>query len=141
MIPLRFPGFLTLRELVEFLGVRRESIKRWGGWYFGGKRDDFPEAKKMGRQWVWKMEEIFQFLGIGEKMKEKDQIKLEPLLKPTEVAEIAGVSLSTVRSWYWRGKIPFIKISWNIVRFRQEDILRFLEEREIKRHSRKKKAS
>jgi len=135
---LRISGYLTLKELVEFLGITRQTIKRWGGWYFGGKRDDFPEAKKMGRQWVWKVEEIFQFLGIGEKMKEKDQIKLEPLLTSSEVAEIAGVSLSTVRSWYWRGKIPYIKISWNIVRFRQEDILRFLEEREIKRHSRKK---
>jgi len=137
-ILLKYPGYLTLRELAKFLGITRQTIKRWGGWYLKGKREDFPEAKKMGREWAWKVKEIFEFVGIGEEMKEKDQIKLEPLLKPTEVAQIAGVSLSMVRSWYWSGEIPYIKISKNIVRFRQEDVLRFFEDREVKRPSSKK---
>jgi len=144
MILLRFPGFLTLRELVEFLGVRRESIKRWaGGWFRDdGRVSDFPQPIKKGRFWVWRVEEVIDFLEgryNGGKMK-RDGIRIEEeLLKTSEAADLCGVSLSTLRSWLYKGELPYIRLSWNVVRVRRSDIMRFIEERETRGRLRKRK--
>ena len=87
------------------------------------------------------MGEIIDFLErrySGGKMK-RDQIRLEGLLKPTEVADLAGVSLSTVRSWFYKGWLPYIRLSWSVVRVKKEDVMRFIEERETRGRLRKRK--
>jgi len=146
MILLSSSGFITLNEVARFLNVRRESIKRWaGGWFRDdGKVSDFPQPIKKGRHWAWRVEEVIDFLERrynGEERMKRDGIRIEEeLLKTSEVAEIAGVSLSTVRSWLYKGWLPYIRLSWNVVRVRKEDLLRFLEEREARgRLGRKRK--
>ena len=143
MILLSPSGFIALNELAKFLNVRRESIKRWAGCWFNdeGKIPDFPQPIKRGRRWTWRVGEIIDFLErrySGGKMK-RDQIRLEGLLKPTEVADLAGVSLSTVRSWFYKGWLPYIRLSWSVVRVKKEDFMRFIEERETRGRLRKRK--
>lgn len=52
------------------------------------------------------------------------------LLEATEVAAITGLSTETLAQWRSQRKgIPFIKLSRNVVRYRQVDLDKFLEER------------
>jgi len=53
-----------------------------------------------------------------------------PLLTPSEVAQITGLSIETLAQWRsQRRGIPFVKVSRNCVRYRQSDLDRWLEER------------
>jgi len=53
-----------------------------------------------------------------------------PLLTPSEVAQITGLSVETLAQWRsQRRGIPFVKVSRNCVRYRQSDLDRWLEER------------
>ena len=52
-----------------------------------------------------------------------------PLLTPSEVAQITGLSIETLAQWRsQRRGIPFVKVSRNCVRYRQSDLDRWLEE-------------
>lgn len=56
--------------------------------------------------------------------------KRRRLLTPDEVAEMTGLSTETLAQWRsQRRGIPFIKISRNCVRYRQQDLDLWLEER------------
>jgi len=53
-----------------------------------------------------------------------------PLLTPSEVAQITGLSIETLAQWRsQRRGIPFVKVSRNCVRYRQSDLDHWLEER------------
>jgi predicted DNA-binding transcriptional regulator AlpA len=55
------------------------------------------------------------------------------LLEPAEVAEITGLSTETLAQWRsQRRGIPFIKLSRNVVRYRQTDLDKFLDERIVR---------
>ncbi len=57
----------------------------------------------------------------------------EPLLTPEQVANLLSVKPQTVRDAVWRGKLPCVRL-WtgrrkSLIRFRREDILKFIETR------------
>ncbi|MHB8499696.1 MAG: helix-turn-helix transcriptional regulator [Candidatus Acidiferrales bacterium] len=55
------------------------------------------------------------------------------LLGAVEVAAITGLSVETLAQWRsQRRGIPFVKISRNVVRYRQADLDKFLEERIVR---------
>ncbi len=56
------------------------------------------------------------------------QRKIERLLKPTDLSEWLGVSLSTLYSWRWRGEGPPGFRVGRLVRYRVEDVERWLTE-------------
>jgi excisionase family DNA binding protein len=51
------------------------------------------------------------------------------LLKAREVAELLGLSSATVLDWFESGRLPGFKLSSRAVRFRESEILGWLEER------------
>lgn len=51
-------------------------------------------------------------------------------LKPQELAAMLGVDVSTIYGWTSAKKIPYLKIS-RLVRFRPEEIEKWIKEREI----------
>ncbi|MGH9406624.1 MAG: helix-turn-helix transcriptional regulator [Terriglobia bacterium] len=54
------------------------------------------------------------------------------LLTPDEVAEVTGLSTETLAQWRsQRRGIPFLKISRNCVRYRQDDLQQWLQSRLI----------
>jgi excisionase family DNA binding protein len=50
------------------------------------------------------------------------------MLTPLELANQLRVKVCTVRHWVKQGKIPVIRISRKVLRFRLEDVLAVLEE-------------
>ena len=56
---------------------------------------------------------------------EKKEIKL---LTPKEVAEMLRVSVKTVYSWVNSGRIPYYKLAGSVVRFKEDEILKWIEE-------------
>jgi predicted DNA-binding transcriptional regulator AlpA len=55
------------------------------------------------------------------------------LLKAENVAEITGLSVETLAQWRSQRKgIPFLKLSRNVVRYRQSDLDRWLDERIVR---------
>lgn len=56
-----------------------------------------------------------------------------PLLTADEVAEITGLSVETLAQWRSQKKgIPFLKLSRNVVRYRQVDLDRWLAARIVR---------
>ena len=56
-----------------------------------------------------------------------------PLLTAEDVAAITGLSVETLAQWRSQRKgIPFLKISRNVVRYRQSDLDRWLDERIVR---------
>jgi excisionase family DNA binding protein len=53
---------------------------------------------------------------------------MEKLPKPEEVTKILGVKTSTIYQWTHQGYIPHLKIR-NLVRFKENDIERWIEKR------------
>jgi excisionase family DNA binding protein len=58
-------------------------------------------------------------------------IKMEKLLDIVELSEMLGVTKSTIYSWTSRNKIPHIKLSKRLLKFREEDILSWIAERSV----------
>jgi predicted DNA-binding transcriptional regulator AlpA len=55
------------------------------------------------------------------------------LLTAPDVAQITGLSIETLAQWRsQRRGIPFVKISRNVVRYRQSDLDAFLAERIVR---------
>ena len=60
-------------------------------------------------------------------------IAVSKLLTAVEVAELTGLSTETLAQWRsQRRGIPFIKISRNVVRYRQADLDAWLSERIVR---------
>jgi predicted DNA-binding transcriptional regulator AlpA len=56
-----------------------------------------------------------------------------PLLSAADVATITGLSVETLAQWRsQRRGIPFVKISRNVVRYRQSDLDAWLSERIVR---------
>lgn len=51
---------------------------------------------------------------------------IEKLLSPDQVCEILGIKKSTLYYWTANEMIPFLKI-WGVLRFRRNDIKKWLE--------------
>ena len=56
---------------------------------------------------------------------------MEKLLNVEQIAEILQVKKSTIREWTHKKFIPFVKFG-KLVRFRESDILNWLQERSRK---------
>lgn len=55
------------------------------------------------------------------------------LLRATDVADVTGLSIETLAQWRSQRKgIPFVKLSRNCVRYRREDLDRWLDERIVR---------
>jgi len=59
------------------------------------------------------------------------QSSLERLLTAKEVAPLLGVGVSTVYEWQRKGRIPYIRLPGNGVRFRASDLQAWIESRII----------
>ncbi|WP_353685423.1 helix-turn-helix domain-containing protein [Thermodesulfovibrio sp. 3462-1] len=55
----------------------------------------------------------------------------EKLLTSQEVAEILGITMHRLYTWTAQGKIPVIKISRKMIRFRWSDIEQWLQEKTV----------
>ena len=53
---------------------------------------------------------------------------LERLLTARELAEVLGVSASTVLDWFEAGRLPGFRLNGRAVRFRGSEIAKWLEE-------------
>jgi excisionase family DNA binding protein len=53
------------------------------------------------------------------------------LLRAREVAELVGLSTSTVLDWWQAGKLPGFRLSSRAVRFRESEVLAWLEARYV----------
>jgi excisionase family DNA binding protein len=53
------------------------------------------------------------------------------LLKAREVAELLGLSPATVLDWFESGRLPGFKLSTRAVRFRESEILAWLDARYV----------
>lgn len=63
----------------------------------------------------------------------KAEPRVDRLLEPADVAAITGLSVETLAQWRsQRRGIPFIKLSRNVVRYRQADLDKFLDERIVR---------
>ncbi|MBU0984036.1 MAG: helix-turn-helix domain-containing protein [candidate division Zixibacteria bacterium] len=56
---------------------------------------------------------------------------MEKLMTPEEVVEWLGIKLSTLYAWTHQKAIPHVKLG-NLLRFRKNDILKWLESRSVK---------
>jgi excisionase family DNA binding protein len=53
----------------------------------------------------------------------------DDLLSTTELARRLGIRPQTIRNWVLQGKIPELRLSHKVRRFRWKDVLRALQER------------
>ena len=51
------------------------------------------------------------------------------LLTYTEVAEILGLSVIAVKELRRNGSLQYVRVSERVIRFREQDILQFIEDR------------
>lgn len=56
-----------------------------------------------------------------------------PLLRARDVADLLDVSPATVLDWWEAGKLPGFRLSSRAVRFRESEVLAWLEERHVAR--------
>lgn len=60
-------------------------------------------------------------------------VPMVALLSPEDVAGITGLSVETLAQWRSQRKgIPFVKLSRNVVRYRQADLETWLSERIVR---------
>ena len=53
------------------------------------------------------------------------------LLTYTEVAEILGLSVVAVKELRRNGSIPYVRVSERVIRFREEDIQKFISDHHV----------
>ena len=56
---------------------------------------------------------------------------MEKLLDIVELSEMLGVTKATIYSWTSQNKIPHIKLSKRLLKFREEDILGWIAKRTV----------
>ncbi len=54
------------------------------------------------------------------------------LLNIDELAEMLGVTKATIYSWTSQNKIPHIKLSKRLLKFREDEILKWIEDRSVR---------
>lgn len=55
-------------------------------------------------------------------------MSLARLLTYTEVAEILGLSVVAVKELRRNGSLPYVRVSERVIRFREEDIQKFISD-------------
>lgn len=55
----------------------------------------------------------------------------ERLLRACEIADLLGISASTVLDWFEAGRLPGFRLSSRAVRFRESELMEWLEERHV----------
>jgi excisionase family DNA binding protein len=70
---------------------------------------------------------------------------MERLLDIEEVSEILGVTRATIYSWTSRNRIPHVKLSKRLLKFREKEIMDWIAQKSVatkpKPHAEKKKAN
>lgn len=56
---------------------------------------------------------------------------MERLLNIDELSEMLGVTKATIYSWTSQNKIPHIKLSKRLLKFREEDIMEWIAKRSV----------
>ncbi|MGB9716421.1 MAG: helix-turn-helix transcriptional regulator [Thermodesulfovibrionales bacterium] len=54
---------------------------------------------------------------------------MERLFNIEELSKILGITKATIYSWTSKNKIPYIKLSKRLLKFRESDILKWIAER------------
>lgn len=49
-----------------------------------------------------------------------------PLLSPQQAAEFLGVSLVTVRRWFYAGRLPAVRLGVKLLKFKRADLEAFI---------------
>ncbi len=58
-------------------------------------------------------------------------MRMEKLLNIDEVAEILGVTKATIYSWTSHNKIPHIKLTKRLLKFREKDIMDWISQKTV----------
>ena len=61
---------------------------------------------------------------------------MKSLLDIHEASEILKVKVATLRAWCHQGRIPFVRVSGRLVRFRESDLERWLDAQAIESNGR-----
>lgn len=126
-VPLRYPNMVTVVELSRILQVTIFSVKAWAGWWRDRRQyviDDFPKMIVYGKHYVFRLEEVQQYL----KIQFDNPYLVDPLMTAGQVAEKLGRSLRTVWKLVKSGKIEAVKFGINCTRFEQRHIEQFEKE-------------
>ena len=55
---------------------------------------------------------------------------MEELLTTEDAARILGLKRSALENWRWKGGgIPFVRVTPRVIRYRREDLEKFIQER------------
>jgi excisionase family DNA binding protein len=128
-IHLTYAGYLTFRQLANFLQVTRTSLKNWSGWYRDHQEytiDNFPKPFVYGRHFVFRIPEIEEYLGI----EIGNAILLDPLMRVEQVARRLKRNKRVVWKWVKEGKLKSVRFGNRVTRFQQNEIERFKKENE-----------
>ena len=55
----------------------------------------------------------------------------EPLLTVQNVADRLAVDPKTVRRWAWNGELAYVRLAAKAIRFKPEDVERFIADRQV----------
>lgn len=56
---------------------------------------------------------------------------MEKLLGIEELSEMLGITKATIYSWTSKNKIPYVKLSKKLLKFREEEIIAWIAQRSI----------
>lgn len=58
-------------------------------------------------------------------------MSLSRLLTYKDVAELLGLSVIAVKELRRSGALPYVRISERVIRFREQDVMQFIEDRHV----------
>lgn len=123
--------YTSIKELARAMGVSwynvdnmRKGKCRVNQKFIIGATKAFPG---------YKLDDLFYVAPEGSPTPQKPALRFKVLLTTSDVAQFLGVHLNTVRRWSRKGILKSYRISpRGDIRFRREDVDRFLKERESK---------
>ncbi len=59
---------------------------------------------------------------------------MERLLSIDELSKLLGVTKAAIYSWTCRKKIPYVKLGRKLLKFREDEIMKWIEERSVPLH-------
>ena len=126
---LKYPGFITLKELSWLLRTTKVCIKNWLGFYGQPKLKDFPQPIRRGKWLVWSIYEIEEFLGTEIEKKGNKVEAVEPLLTIRDIMRITGNADSTIRLWIREDGLEKVRVGQKLIRVQKNELARFLDKR------------
>lgn len=127
-------GWLSQKDLSQFLNISIWTIRRWSGlryWNTWDIPEGFPKPVAKDGEWRWNLKEVLVFCGFK---KEEDEMsyheltEIEKLLKTNEVAEMLRCTHYWVRKLAIKGDLDYVKLG-NQYRFRYKDVLDLLNKK------------